>query len=157
MRNFYQFLSVAIISIAAVHAGPGPGSWTGDLSPITAADWNYDRAAYLLERAGFGGTPDEIKVLAAMSPRDAVRHLVRYQEVKDVDLPPFRETGIFPSPTYSLFGEMKAFTFCARGTIDRLPPDERARVMDPKVTGVTEEIKRIAKNDKQAVTDAWYY
>ena len=42
-------------------SGPGPAAWTDDLSPIGAQDWSYDRAAHLLERAGFGGTPEEIQ------------------------------------------------------------------------------------------------
>src|ERR1700723_586743 len=90
----------AVFTCAAATSGAGPDSWVGDLSPVSASDWNYDRAAYLLERAGFGGTPEEIQALANMTPQDAVRHLVRYQEVKDVDLPPFHETGIYPSPTF---------------------------------------------------------
>ena len=32
----------------------------GVLSPIAASDWSRDRAAHLLERAGFGGPPDEV-------------------------------------------------------------------------------------------------
>jgi hypothetical protein len=36
-------------------AGPAPVEWTNDLSPIAATDWNYDRAAHLLERAGLAG------------------------------------------------------------------------------------------------------
>ena len=46
--------------------------WANDLSPIAAADWNGERAAHLLERAGFGGTPEEIARLAAMTPQQAV-------------------------------------------------------------------------------------
>ena len=42
----------------------GPAAWQNDLSPIGPADWNYDFAAHLLERAGFGGTPEEIQALA---------------------------------------------------------------------------------------------
>ena len=48
--------------------GGGPAQWAEDLAPITAADWSYDLAAHLLERAGFGGTPEEIARLAAMTP-----------------------------------------------------------------------------------------
>jgi hypothetical protein len=47
--------------------GPGPAAWQGDLVPIFEDDWSYDRAAHLLERAGFGGTPAEIAALAAMT------------------------------------------------------------------------------------------
>ncbi len=52
-------------------AGPAsapPVEWANDLSPIAPADWNDDRAAHLLERAGFGGTPEEVARLAAMTP-----------------------------------------------------------------------------------------
>jgi hypothetical protein len=38
----------------------GPAGWANDLSPIAASDWSYDRAAHLMERAGFGATPEEI-------------------------------------------------------------------------------------------------
>ena len=76
-------------------AGPGPASWADDLSPITAQDWSYDRAAHLLERAGFGGTPEEIERLARMTPQEAVRHLVRFQDVDNSQLKPFDESGIF--------------------------------------------------------------
>src|SRR6476659_7015760 len=74
--------------------------WQNDLTPIAKADWNYDRAAHLLERAGFGGTPDEIKRLAAMAPRDAVRELVNYQKTPNVEMPAFDESGIFPSKDF---------------------------------------------------------
>ncbi|MEE8128911.1 MAG: hypothetical protein V3T48_01375, partial [Vicinamibacterales bacterium] len=47
---------------------PGPASWKGDLTPIPAADWSYDRAEHLLDRAGFSGTPEEILKLADMTP-----------------------------------------------------------------------------------------
>ena len=61
--------------------GPGPASWAGDLTPIGPQDWSYERAAHLLERAGFGGTPEEIQRLADMTPAQAVRRLVHYQSV----------------------------------------------------------------------------
>ena len=32
----------------------GPDGWVGDLTPISAQDWDRDKAAHLLERAGFG-------------------------------------------------------------------------------------------------------
>ncbi len=56
-----------------------PDPWTEDLAPIGDADWSYDRARHLLDRAGFGGTPDEIAQLARMTPEAAVRFLVDYQ------------------------------------------------------------------------------
>src|SRR5262245_23682372 len=75
--------------------GAGPASWTGDLTPITEADWSRNRAAHLLERAGFGGTPEEVDRVAAMTPEAAVRWLVQYQSVDNIPLPSFEESGIF--------------------------------------------------------------
>jgi hypothetical protein len=76
----------------------GPVSWQNDLTPIAASDWNYEFAAHLLERAGFGGTPEEIEALAKMTPAQAVARLVRFEGVnegKDADtLPPFEHSGI---------------------------------------------------------------
>ena len=93
MKNLLAL--VLAVALPALGAAPtaGPAQWRGDLSPISAGDWNAARAAHLLERAGFGGTPEEIAALAAMSPRDAVRKLVYYQSIAD-ELPPFDESGI---------------------------------------------------------------
>ena len=65
-------LATARVVSTAAETSPAPATWADDLSPIAAADWNYDRAAHLIERAGFGGTPEEIARLAAMTPRQAV-------------------------------------------------------------------------------------
>ena len=55
---------------------PGPASWKDDLTPLTAADWSYDRAAHLLAHAGFGGTPAEIQRLADLGLERALGSLV---------------------------------------------------------------------------------
>jgi hypothetical protein len=72
----------------------GPSSWQGDLTPIGPADWNYEFASHLLERAGFGGTPQEIEVLARMTPAQAVARLVRFSGTDASALPPFDHSGI---------------------------------------------------------------
>jgi hypothetical protein len=64
-----------------------------DLSPIAASDWNYNSAAHLLERAGFGGTPEEIQSLARLTPTEAVRRVVYFQNIPN-NLPPFDHSGI---------------------------------------------------------------
>jgi hypothetical protein len=64
-----------------------------DLTPIGPSDWNYALAAHLTERAGFGGTPEEIQALAALTPADAVRRLVYFQNIEN-NLPPFEHSGI---------------------------------------------------------------
>jgi uncharacterized protein (DUF1800 family) len=84
----------------AIAAGPndrlaaGPASWIDDLSPIAAADWSYDRAAHLIERAGFGATPEEVARMAAMMPQQVVDALVDYESIAS-DLKPFDESGIW--------------------------------------------------------------
>ena len=72
----------------------GFSSWQNDLSPISNTDWNYDTAAHLLERAGFGGTPDEIRALAIMPPEEAVRSLVYFDSTENIHLKPFDHSGV---------------------------------------------------------------
>jgi hypothetical protein len=75
--------------------GAGADAWVGDLSPIAAADWNYQRAAHLIERAGFGETPERIARLAGLKPQQAGDELVDYQSIEDSSLKPFNESGIW--------------------------------------------------------------
>jgi uncharacterized protein DUF1800 len=72
----------------------GPPAWQNDLTPIAPADWNADFAAHLLERAGFGGTPEEIAALAKLTPAKAVARMVRFEGTPNGDLPPFDESNI---------------------------------------------------------------
>ncbi len=74
---------------------PGPARWADDLTAITVADWSYDFAAQLIERAGFGGTPEEIARLAAMTPERAVAYLVDFKSVPNGQLEPFDPSGVW--------------------------------------------------------------
>jgi len=95
---------IIALCIAGAMAGfaPTPGmaqqsgspAWQNDLGPISATDWNYDAAAHLLERAGFGGTPEEIEILASMTPSEAVRNLVYFENVDNSHLLPFEHSGV---------------------------------------------------------------
>jgi uncharacterized protein (DUF1800 family) len=69
--------------------------WADDLSPIAAADWSFDRAAHLLERAGFGGTPEDIARLAVMTPQQAVAALVEYHTIANDHLPAFERSDVW--------------------------------------------------------------
>ncbi|HET9831899.1 MAG TPA: hypothetical protein VFP91_09325, partial [Vicinamibacterales bacterium] len=53
-----------VVGAVTLSAAPSPSLSVDDLSPISPADWNRQRAAHLLERAGFGGTPEDIAKLA---------------------------------------------------------------------------------------------
>ncbi len=79
---------------AAISQTAGPAAWQNDLTPIAASDWNHDFAAHLIERAGFGGTPDEIQALAKMTPAQAVARLVRFEGADSSHLPPFDHSGV---------------------------------------------------------------
>lgn len=90
----------ALIASSAIAArgqtsGAGPGEWSNDLSPIAASEWSHDRAAHLLERAGFGATPQEIERFAAMTPQRAVDELVDYEGIDDRGQPTFDESRIW--------------------------------------------------------------
>src|SRR5688572_11565086 len=85
---------------------PGPARWKDDLTPITAAEWNYDRAAHLLAHAGFGGTPADHQTLAALGPERAVRSLVQYERTPNPRLQPFIESGLW-DPTLTNFPDSR--------------------------------------------------
>jgi hypothetical protein len=92
MRRTFAIVLLPVIALAAI--GAASGEWAGDLSPIAARDWTYDRAAHLIERAGFGAAPDEVARLATLTPQQAVDELVDYESIAD-DLKPFDESVIW--------------------------------------------------------------
>ncbi len=77
-------------------------SWIEDLAPISEADWSYERARHLLDRAGFGGAPDDVARLARMTPNAAVASLVDYQAIGTDRLKPFEHSGVY-DPTLTPF------------------------------------------------------
>jgi hypothetical protein len=94
-RNLLLWSALAPAALLSAFAqSAGPASWQNDLTPITPKDWNYDFAAQLLERAGFGGTPEEIQALANMTPTQAVARMVHFEGVGTGNLQPFDESGI---------------------------------------------------------------
>jgi Protein of unknown function (DUF1800) len=56
------------------------------LSPLAPSRWNFDVAAHLVVRAGFGGSPSEIEKVQALGLERAVNHLV--EATPDPDPPP---------------------------------------------------------------------
>ena len=103
--------------------------------------------------AGFGGTPEEIKSLAAMTPQVLCGIWVYFQNVKEVPLPPFIETGIYPSKSWSRDRMGAAFQAILFGTLDK-PPRQRRMMMADERTGVTAEDRRMALMEKQAVVSS---
>lgn len=129
--------SGALLPMAA-HATPA--DWTGDLSPIDATDWNANRAAHLLERAAFGATPAEIAQFAAMTPREAVRQLVRHKSIPN-DLPEFDDSGAHDPG------------------LDPFPPSRPAATDLAKKTGeaLGVKVKPTGNRRLQPVADRFFY
>lgn len=53
------------------------------LKPLSSDHWDYAKAAHLLNRAGFGGAPEEIQKLADLGPDKAVAYLLDYEKIPD--------------------------------------------------------------------------
>jgi uncharacterized protein (DUF1800 family) len=58
------------------------------LRPLSKDKWNYEMAAHLLNRAGFGGPPANIQKLADLSQDQAISSLLDYENIPDATLDP---------------------------------------------------------------------
>lgn len=88
-------LGLLALASSALPADGLTDSWAGDLTAISNHDWNRERATHLLERAGFGGTPEEVRALAALTPEQAVQQLVDYRTVDNSHLQPFDASDLW--------------------------------------------------------------
>ena len=93
--NVRQRVVVLCTLLAVSTAANDRSQWAGDLSPIDAEDWSRRMAAHLLERAGFGGTPDEIAEIARLGPRGAVSRLVHFDGTPKPEGVAFDHSGVF--------------------------------------------------------------
>jgi hypothetical protein len=58
------------------------------MATLPASAWDKKKAGVLLQRAGFGGTPQEVETLAAMQPWQAVDSLLGSPNLAQADPPP---------------------------------------------------------------------
>jgi uncharacterized protein (DUF1800 family) len=58
------------------------------LKPLGKDKWNYEMAAHLLNRAGFGGPPSQIEKLADLSQEGAISSLLDYENIYDPTVNP---------------------------------------------------------------------
>ena len=116
MTKPHQVLCLGLIGLlAAPHSAVQASDWSGDLKPISQKDWSKQRAAHLLERAGFGGTPQEIEQYAAMTPEAAVRRLVYSKDIVN-DLPAFDHSGVHDAGLEPFPASRPAATDLAKAT-----------------------------------------
>jgi uncharacterized protein (DUF1800 family) len=122
-------------SAQASEAGKG----VANFSEINAQVWDKSSAAHLLERSGFGATPERIEAFAKQTPRAAVRQII-YGETKQ-KLPAFD-----PSP------------IDAPG-MDPFPPSRPATTeaakRDGKALGI--DVKPEGSRRMQPVTNQFFY
>ena len=91
-----------ILSVCHLSSYSSPSDWDGDLDPMPENYWNEIYSAHLLERAGFGGTPDDIKFFSSLTMREAVDYLINYDLIEEL-LPKYKSSpnldhGIDPFP-----------------------------------------------------------
>lgn len=119
LRLLRQAALTLLATCASAVALASPAAWQDDLSPIAEADWSRERAAHLLERTGFGATPDQIASFARLSPKQAVRRLVRYQQTPNPQ-PSFEDSGAFDAGLEPFSPSRPAATEQARDTGEAL-------------------------------------
>jgi uncharacterized protein (DUF1800 family) len=100
------------------------------LSALAASDWDRPKASLLLQRAGFGGTPDEVGRLAALSPAEAAESL----------LGPTRLVAPAP-PAFLSEPDLKATLDSERSKLAALPEKTRAEAK--------REFAQFAKTDQR--------
>src|SRR5215472_12418552 len=87
------------------------------LKPVLSDQWDYAKAAHLLNRAGFGGPPAEIENLGNLGPEKAVSLLLDYENIPDPTPNPDWAT---PNP-----GELRRFR---EGIKNAATPEEKKKL-----------------------------
>jgi uncharacterized protein (DUF1800 family) len=87
--------------VSAQQLASAEASGRGVFTPLNINSWNLAQAAHLLERAAFGGTPEQIKAMAKLTPQAAVKQLVYGQSIQALpafDPSPIDAPGMDPFP-----------------------------------------------------------
>jgi hypothetical protein len=81
-------LGALIIFLGAINQGIA-------LERLAAEDWDTRNATHLLERTGFGATPEDIKNLSQLSLEDAVNLVVDGPKIRTKNFNSFVHSGVF--------------------------------------------------------------
>jgi uncharacterized protein (DUF1800 family) len=87
------------------------------LKALSSNRWNFTTAAHLLNRAGFGGTPEQIQKLCDLGPDRAVSSLLDYENIPDLTPNP---DWAHPNP-----GEIRQFR---EGIRNAKTPEEKKKL-----------------------------
>ena len=93
-KMFMRWLAAYCILTACSSVAKDP-QLSEYLKPISEHTWDREKAAHLLERAGFGSTPQEIDVLVEIGIQASVARLVRFEGIDAINLPNFKHSGVF--------------------------------------------------------------
>ena len=118
------------------------------LKVLPGAKWNFQTAAHLLNRAGFGGTPADIDKLQKLGAEAAVDSLVDYEKVPDTTEPP--DWAKPDGDRMTKFKEAREF----RQKMKSATPEER-KALEAKAKQVQQTFQ---KNQRQHVVEmrAWW-
>ncbi len=114
MRNALLVAASWLIAVASMAAQFDESS----LKPIRPDQWDRAAAEHLLRRAGFGGTPEQVEALAAMTPEQAVASLVDYQNIPYDPPPPLIDDILREPPD--------------RRRLRDLPPEQRRKLFQQR-------------------------
>lgn len=100
------------------------------LNALPEARWNFSTAAHLLNRAGFGGTPEQIEKLAAMGHQQAVDSLLNFDSVPDENA---RPEWAKPNPErFARYREMR-----------KAPPEEKQKMRREEQRRQREQVQQL--------------
>jgi uncharacterized protein (DUF1800 family) len=102
-----------------VQATPSTDPWVHDLQALAPGDWNDEKAKHLLERAGFGATPEDVQRLARLTPSQAVKQMVRYASIPD-KFKAFEDSGAHDAGLEPFAASRPAATDLAKATGEAL-------------------------------------
>jgi len=118
MTRATLFLGLMLIS-GWVQATPSTDPWVHDLQALAPGDWNDEKAKHLLERAGFGATPEDVQRLARLTPSQAVKQMVRYASIPD-KFKAFEDSGAHDAGLEPFAASRPAATDLAKATGEAL-------------------------------------
>ena len=95
--------------------------WEQDLSSIGPSDWTPQRARHLLDRAGFGGPPEEVARLAAMPPEAAVATTSEIDYLQLMVNEVFPQVVITAADVDSHYSGVRPLPYMQAGTTSAIP------------------------------------